>query len=107
MPKPRSLAVALLPLVAALAACGGDDPRKLTESLDSWSATVYTGTNAVRLGWVPRRYGVQLRDRATAALNEARDKGTPGASPAEARAVADAEQRLAAAVDTLRAVVGS
>jgi hypothetical protein len=102
--RPVTLVLALLVL---LAGCAGDDPQKTAQSLDSWSATVYTGANAVRRGWVPRRYGAQLRDRATAALNEAREKGAPDASPAEARAVAEAEQRLDVAVDTLRAVVGS
>ena len=96
-----------LALLVILAGCSGDDPQKTAQSLDSWSATVYTSANAVRLGWVPRRYGAQLRDRATAALNEAREKGAGKASPAEARAIADAERRLGAAVDTLAAVVGS
>ena len=107
MPKPRAVVVALLPLVAALAGCGGDDPEKLTESLDSWSATVRTATSAVHLGWVPRRYAAQIRDRATAALNDAREKGAGDATPDQARAVTDAEQRLDAAVDTLSAAVGS
>jgi hypothetical protein len=100
------LLAAALPLAVSIAGCGGADPRKITESLDSWSATVRTASSAVHLGWVPRRYGAQIRDRATAALNEAREQRSH-ATPAEARAMEDAARRLEGAVDTLAAAVGS
>jgi hypothetical protein len=94
-------------LATSLTACGGGDPSKTVESLDSWTSTVRTASNAVHLGWVPRRYGAQIRDRAVAALNQAREQREQEASAEEARAMHDAEDRLAGAVDSLSRTVGS
>jgi hypothetical protein len=99
----RRCAAALI--ASALAACGGDDPAKQVESLDSWRATAEMATTAVRLGHVTPRYARQIRDRATATLNEAREKPTPGATAQQRRELDAAERRLASAVDTLDTAV--
>ena len=105
-PGRRSGSIALLVLVAAsLAACsGGSDPQKQLDSLRSWRATARLAADAVHLGWVPRRYGRQVHDRATAALNEMRQTSPQRATGGDRAAMHRAELDLQTELDSLAAV---
>ena len=101
LPEP-SIRLALLALAAGLAACaGGNDPQKQLKTLQSWQASVSLTTDAVHRGWAPRRYGAQLRDRASAALNESRKAPPKAASPSALDELRRAERELAERIDTL------
>ncbi|HEX2778522.1 MAG TPA: hypothetical protein VHM30_03415 [Gemmatimonadaceae bacterium] len=95
----------VLACCCGMVACGGDDPEKSIESLDSWRSSVQMATTAVRLGWVTPRYAKQVRDRATAALNETREKGPKPRRPSEQQATDAAARRLHDALDSLTAEV--
>lgn len=101
----QRIGILVLACSCGLLACGGEDPEKSIESLDSWRSTVQLATTALRLGWVTPRYAKQIRDRATAALNETREKGPKAATPSEQQATDDAERRLHDALDSLTAEV--
>lgn len=107
IPRRRPDPIALLALAAAGAAgcSGGSDPQKELETLRSWRESSHLAAEAVHLGWVPRRYGKQVHDRGTAALNESRQSPPEGATAADSASLRSAEQALQASLDTLASVV--
>lgn len=108
LPATLALTIALGAAMTMLTACGGSDPQKTLDSLESWHSTVGLAANATHLGWVPRRYARQIRDRATAALNQTRQSPPPKqATSGDVQRIRGAEQRLQVAIDSLSVVVGS
>jgi hypothetical protein len=77
----RTTPFAALACVACLG-CGGTDPSKQIETLQSWRATIDLATEARVKGWVTPRYVKQLRDEARLAVT-AGDKAMSKAKPAE------------------------
>jgi hypothetical protein len=94
---PLALLVAAL---AATTACGSapDFERELTTTR-SWIATVRLAAEERRAGAIPRRYTLQLRDRAAEALFEEREK------LAHERWPADDASRARGALDSLESAL--
>ncbi|NUQ20522.1 MAG: hypothetical protein HOQ09_06135, partial [Gemmatimonadaceae bacterium] len=103
IPRRRTDSITLLAFVAAgLAACsGGSDPQKELDSLRSWRESAHLAADAVHLGWVPRRYGKEVHERGTAALNESRQSPPKGATAADSASLRSTERALEASLDSL------
>lgn len=87
---------------AAMLACGGGDPSKEIDTLQSWRATIDLAGNARLHGWVTSRYVTQLRDEARDALTKSdSDKSSEKASPAERDSLATARHDLEASLANL------
>ena len=103
-----TLGAIIIALAGGLAACSGaTEPDKQLESLRSWRASVRLATSAVHLGWTPRRYGRQLHEQGTSALEESRTAKLKGASAEDSAAIRSAQRELAASLDSLASAAGS
>lgn len=103
-----TLRAAIIAFAGGLAACSGStDPEKELDSLRSWRASVRLATEAVHLGWTPRRYGRQLHEKGAGALEESRTAKLKDASAGDSAAIRSAQRELATSLDSLAAAAGS
>jgi len=96
--------VRLAPLLAAFAllGCGGADPSKEIETLQSWRATIDLATDAQLRGWVTPRYARQLLDEGRKAASQGDQLGASDKTrPAERDSLSAAGAELRAALGRL------